>query len=116
DPCSRKAGFQVSFARINQDSISWQQKLEPKKTEMEKALAALARAPYTARQVTFHLPDFIDVVLNAGDARAPLGATVGESLPNWGKVVDEGRGRTVAMTNFYLDVDNRAAFREKATS
>lgn len=116
DPCSRKAGFQVSFARINQDSLAWQQKLEPRKTEMEAELAKLAGAPYKARSVTFHLPDFIDVVLNAGDARSPLGATVGESLPNWGKVVDEGRGRTVAMTNFYVDPDNRAVLREKAES
>ena len=116
DPCSRKAGFQVSFARINQDSIAWQQKLDPRKTEMEGVLAKLAGAPYKARQVTFHLPDFIDIVLNAGDARAPLGATVGESLPNWGPVVDQGRGRTVAMTNLYVDGDNRQVLRDKASS
>lgn len=116
DPCSRKAGFQVSFARINQDSIAWQQKLDPHKNEMEAALAALAGPPYAARSVTFHLPDFINVVLNAGDARAALGATVGESLPNWGPVANEGRGRTVAMTNFYTDADSRAALAEKAAS
>ena len=28
----------------------------------------------------------------------PLGATIGQSLPNWGPVANEGRGRTVAMT------------------
>lgn len=116
DPCSRKAGFQVSFARINQDSLTWQKKLDPHKTEMEGLLAKLAGAPYKARNVTFHLPDFIDIVLNAGDARSPLGATIGESLPNWGPVVDQGRGRTVAMTNFYVDPDNRAVFRAKAES
>jgi hypothetical protein len=116
DPCSRKAGFQVSFALINQDSIAWRQKLDPRKKEMEGVLAKLAGAPYKAHEVTFHLPDFIDVVLNAGDARAPLGATVGESLPNFGPVADQNRGRTMAMTNFYLDADNRAAFREKAAS
>jgi hypothetical protein len=116
DPCSRKAGFQVSFARINQASLAWQQKLDPHKTAMETALAKLAGPPYAARQVTFHLPDFIDVVVNAGDARNALGATVGESLPNWGKVVDEGRGRTVAMTNFYTDEDSRAVLRERASS
>jgi len=116
DPCSRKAGFQVSFARINQASIAWQEKLGPHKAEMEAALAKLAGAPYQARSVTFHLPDFIDVVLNAGDARSPLGATVGESLPNWGPVANEGRGRTVAMTNFYTDPDSRAAGAAKAAS
>jgi hypothetical protein len=66
--------------------------------------------------VTFHLPDFIDIVLNAGDARSALGATIGESLPYRGKVVDEGRGRTVAMTNFYTDDDSRAALHDKASS
>jgi hypothetical protein len=116
DPCSRKAGFQVSFARINQDSIAWQKKLDPLKSELEGALAKLAGAPYKARSVTFHLPDFIDVVLNAGDARSALGATIGESLPNWGPVANEGRGRTVAMTNFYTDPDSRAALAEKASS
>jgi hypothetical protein len=116
DPCSRKAGFQVSFARINRDSIEWQKKLDPQKAKLEGALAKLAGPPYVARKVTFHLPDFIDIVLNAGDARAPLGATVGESLPNWGRVVDEGRGRTVAMTSFYTDEDSRTALHAKAAS
>lgn len=45
EPCSRKAGFHVSFARINQDSLAWQKKLEPFKAEMEGALAALAGRP-----------------------------------------------------------------------
>src|SRR6185295_17289035 len=85
-------------------------------TEMEGAIAKLAGAPYKARKVTFHLPDFIDVVLNAGDARSSLGATVGESLPNWGPVANQGRGRTVAMTNFYLDADNRAILHARAAS
>jgi hypothetical protein len=116
DPCSRKAGFQVSFARINQDSVTWQEKLDPRKAEMEKLLAGLAGAPYKARQVTFHLPDFIDIVLNAGDARNALGATVGESLPNFGPVAEQGRGRTVAMTNLYVDPDNRNIARERAES
>jgi hypothetical protein len=116
DPCSRKAGFQVSFARINQESIAWQNKLEPVKNEMEGALAKLAGPPYKERKVSFHLPDFIDIVLNAGDARSPAGATVGESLPNWGPVANEGRGRTVAMTNFYTDPDSRDAFKGQVES
>jgi hypothetical protein len=116
DPCSRKAGFHVSFARINQDSIAWQKRLEPVKSQMEAALAGLAGAPYKARSVTFHLPDFIDVVLNAGDSRNATGATIGQSLPNWGPVANEGRGRTVAMTNLYTDPDSRAALREEVDS
>ena len=74
----------MSFARINPDGLEWQKKLEPRKAEMEAALAKLAGPPYEARSVTFHLPDFIDIVLNAGEARNPLGAAIGESLPNFG--------------------------------
>jgi len=75
---------------------------------MEKTLATLAGPPYKARDVKFKLPDFIDIVLNAGDARDPHGATIGQSLPNWGKVAEKG-GRTVAMTNINTDVDSRKA-------
>lgn len=116
EPCSLHAGFHVSFARINQDSIEWQKKLEPVKTEMEGALARLAGPPYKARNVSFHLPDFIDIILNAGDSRSALGATIGQSLPNVGPVANEGRGRTVAMTNLYTDKDSEAAFFEQSKS
>ena len=116
EPCSRKAGFHVSFARINQDSIAWQKKLEPVKTDMEKALAELAGPPYKARDVSFHLPDFIDIVLNAGDSRDHAGATIGQSLPNWGPVANEGRGRTVAMTNLYTDEDSKQALTDQVAS
>jgi len=116
EPCSLKAGFHVSFARINQGSLSWQRKLDPKKTAMEEALAKLAGPAYKARKVSFHLPDFIDIVLNAGDSRSPHGATIGQSLPNWGPVANEGRGRTVAMTNLYTDADSRTDLRTQASS
>ena len=116
EPCAAKAGFHVSFARINQDSLRWQSKLDPLKTEMEQVIAELAGAPYEARTVDFHLPDFIDIVLNAGDSRSPFGATVGQSLPNWGPVANEGRGRTVAMTNLYSDPDSQAAARVQTRS
>lgn len=115
EPCSRKAGFHVGFARINQGSLTWQRTLEPVKKEIEQHLATLAGPPYAARDVAFHLPDFIDIVVNAGDARAPMGATIGQSLPNWGPVAEAG-GRTVAMVNFYTDPDSRAALRSQAES
>ena len=108
EPCSRKSGFHVSFARVNQDSLGWQKKLEPVKKEMEAAIARMAGAPYKARDVKFHLPDFIDIVLNAGDSRSAVGATIGQSLPNFGKVAEKG-GRTVAMTNLYTDKDSLEA-------
>jgi hypothetical protein len=107
DPCAWKGGFALQLDRINPDSIQWQQKLEPLKAEMEQQIAKLAGAPYVARDVKFALPDFIDVVLNAGEQRSPSGATVGESLPNWGPVAKAG-GRTVSMTNLYTDADSRA--------
>jgi hypothetical protein len=115
EPCSRKAGFHMSFAYINQGSVAWQRKLEPVKMEMEQALADLAGEPYVARDVAFHLPDFIDIILNAGDSRAAHGATIGQSLPNWGRVAEAG-GRTVAMTNLYTDPDSLAFLEQLASS
>lgn len=116
EPCNLKGGFHVSFARINKDSLAWQEKLAPVKGEMEGALAKLAGKPYAAREVSFHLPDFIDIVLNAGDSRSPRGATIGQSLPNFGKVAAESRGRTVAMTNLYTDPDSRKSLASQASS
>jgi len=116
EPCDRHAGFHVSFARINQGSLKWQRKLEPVKAKMEKAMAKLSGPPYKARKVSFHLPDFIDIIVNAGDSRSPSGATIGQSLPNWGPVANEGRGRTVAMTNIGTDPDSVAASESTAKS
>ena len=116
EPCARKSGFHVSFARVNQDAVAWQQLLEPLKTQLEAALATLAGPPYKSGKVNFHLPNFIDIVLNAGDSRNALGATVGQSLPNWGPVADESRGRTVAMANLYTDMDSQAAMRTQVES
>lgn len=115
EPCAWKAGFAMQLARINLESLQWQKKLEPVKHDMEKALAALAGPAYQARAVQFKLPDFIDVVLNAGDQRNPSGATVGQSLPNWGKVAQKG-GRTVAMVNLYTDADSLESFTQQASS
>ncbi|MBQ4360591.1 MAG: hypothetical protein II767_10065 [Proteobacteria bacterium] len=106
EPCSRKAGFHLTFARINPDALEWQNKLNPLQQEMEEQLATLAGAPYEKRTVSFHLPDFIDIVTNSGDDRDGYGATIGQSLPNWGPVANEGRGRTVAMSNLYTDEDS----------
>jgi hypothetical protein len=75
----------------------------------------MAGAPYKARDVKFKLPDFIDIVLNSGNDRNPHGATIGQSLPNWGKVAERG-GRTVTMTNLYTDEDSRAAAGEQMAS
>ena len=116
EPCSEKAGFHVSFARINTDSLTWQQKLNPLREEMENLLAGMTGEPYRARSVSFHLPDFIDIVLNAGGSRSATGATGGQSLPNWGPVANEGRGRTVVMTNLGNDEDSKATYRQKAGS
>jgi hypothetical protein len=116
DPCNLKAQFHLNLARIDQGSVRWQAKLTPLEDEMEKALGALIGPPYVARKVTFHLPDFIQIVFNAGDDRQPVGATAGESLPNWGKVESEGRGRTVAMTNIGTDPDSKAMNKKRVES
>ncbi len=114
EPCSLKAGFHLTFAKINQDSLSWQKKLSPVEQDMESTLANLIGPAYKARKVTFHLPDFIDIVVNAGDDRNAIGATIGQSLPNWGPVANQGRGRTVAMSNLYTDPDSMMIFRTQS--
>lgn len=116
EPCSRKAGFHLTFAKINPDSLAWQDKLTPLQADMEKVLQKLSRGAYKARNVSFHMPDFIDIIWNSGDDRNPFGATIGQSLPNWGPVAEEGRGRTVAMSNLYTDPDSIALQRKKAES
>ena len=115
EPCSWKAGFALTFARINQASLAWQKKLAPIKQELENEVASLAGKPYRARTVSFKLPDFIDVVLNAGDSRHPLGGVAGQSLPNWGEVAAKG-GRTMLMTNLYTDDDSKQALTEQMSS
>ncbi|MFT3711073.1 MAG: hypothetical protein QM817_25885 [Archangium sp.] len=115
EPCAWKANFALQLARINLASLEWQKKLEPVKADMEKALAAFAGPPYKARDVKFKLPDFIDITINAADQRNPHGATVGQSLPNWGKTAEKG-GRTVVMTNLYTDADSREALAKQAAS
>jgi hypothetical protein len=115
EPCSWKAGFAMTFARINQASLGWQKRLAPIKQELENEVADLAGKPYRARAVSFKLPDFIDVVLNAGDSRHPLGGVAGQSLPNWGAVAAKG-GRTMLMTNLYTDDDSKQALTEQMSS
>jgi hypothetical protein len=107
DPCAWKAGFALQLGRIDPQSLAWKRRLDPLKQDMERALASLAGPPYRVRDVAFQLPDFIEVVLNAGDQRFPTGATVGQSLPNWGPVAEHGR-RTVVMTNIGTDPDSLA--------
>ncbi len=108
EDCSRKAAFHLSLARIDPQSRVWRERLAPVRAEMETTAASLAGAPYVAREVDFELPDFIEVTLNAGDARSPLGATLAQTLPNWGPVAEQG-GRTVVMTNLAEDADSAAA-------
>jgi hypothetical protein len=116
EPCSRKAGFHMTFALINKESLKWQNALTPGLQKMEEDIAKLIGTPYKARKVSFHLPDFIDIIINAGDDRDAFGLTVGQSLPNWGPVANEGRGRTVAMSNVYQDTDSELMKRERAES
>ncbi len=116
DPCSQKGGFHVSFAIINTQSLAWQKKLTPLQQDMENSVAELIGKFYKPQKVSFKLPDFIDIVWNAGDDRTAFGATIGQSLPNWGKVANENRGRTVAMSNLYTDADSMRVRREQASS
>lgn len=116
DPCGVKAGFHMSFAFADKNAVEWKTKLTGVRADLEKAIADAIGAPYVAREVAFHLPEFINIILNAGDSRAPRGATIGQALPNFGKVAAESRGRTVAMANFYGDADSLADFDKRDQS
>lgn len=109
EPCQVKAGYHLSLALLDPSALAWKQKLEPLKRDMEERLSTLVGPDiYAARDVGFELPEFIRVVINAGDSRSAFGATVGQSLPNFGRVARESRGRTVVMVNLYTDVDSMA--------
>ena len=116
EPCQLKAGFHLSLARVDDGALEWEERLSAVRGEMEQRIAAIIGAPYKARDVKFHLPEFINMVVNAGDSRSGLGATIGQSLPNVGKVSEEGRGRTVAMVNLYTDADSMDTMRRQAES
>lgn len=116
DPCGVKAAFHMSFALVDRSALEWKQKLTAVRSDLEAALANLIGAPYGARDVKFELPEFINIVFNAGDSRSSTGATVGQSLPNVGKVAEESRGRTVAMVNIYTDADSIADFHARDRS
>jgi hypothetical protein len=116
DPCGFKSGFHLTLARINEGSLQWQARLSKVQQEMEAAIAQASGPPYQARKVGFDLPDFIDIVINAGDARSPLSGTIGQSLPNFGPVARESRGRTVAMVNLFNEPDSLLSRRSVAES
>jgi hypothetical protein len=115
EPCGWKAGFAFAFGRINEDAAEWQGRLAPIKQDMEADFARLAGPPYRARQVRFKLPDFVDIVLNAGINRFALGIVAGQSLPNWGPWADRG-GRTMIVSNIDADADTRASLATRAAS
>jgi len=116
DACQIKAGFHMSFALIDRSALEWKAKLTAVRSELETTLAGLIGAPYVARAVAFDLPEFINIIINAGDSRDGIGATVGQSLPNFGKVAEESRGRTVAMVNIYTDADTLGDFTKRDRS
>jgi len=69
--------------------FSLQEKLVPVEQTMEETIARIIGKPYAARKVTFHLPDFIDIVINAGDDRRESGATIGQqNASGWDASLD----------------------------
>ncbi len=115
-PCGRKALFHLSFGRMSERAATWRKKLDLFRQQMEREVARLAGRPYRAREADFRLPDFVEIVLNAGDSRRPHGAYIGQSLPNFGPLAESGHRRTVAMTNLYADPDSHAQLRAQAES
>ena len=107
-PCGRKSMFGMTLGRFDRRSRAWKRKLALIESKMEQSLAALAGPPYKARDVDFSVPDFVTVLLNAGDSRRPIGAYIGQSVPLRGPLVEAGLQRTLAFSNLYADPDSRA--------
>lgn len=114
DVCQVKAGFGMTLGLVDPASLAWQERLLPYRQEMEDRFARAVGASYRARKVEFGLPDFLRVVLYAGDGQSPLGATLGQTLPNFGRVAEAGRGRTMVMTNIRTDADSLREMAEQA--
>ena len=115
-PCGRRAMMHLSLGRTDRRSRTWKRKLELVKSKMEEQVASLAGPPYRARNVELQVPDFVNIVLNAGDARRPAGAYIGVSFPNAGPLAKAGRRRTVAFPNLYADADSRASLEKTVKS
>ncbi|MEM1025052.1 MAG: hypothetical protein AAGD10_08100 [Myxococcota bacterium] len=115
-PCGRKPLYHLSFGRMSERAATWRRKIDLFRQDMEQEVARLAGRPYRARPADFRLPDFVEIILNAGDSRRPHGAYIGQSLPNFGPLAESGRRRTVAMTNLYADPDSHAQLRAQAES
>ncbi|MEM7676555.1 MAG: hypothetical protein AAF449_11180, partial [Myxococcota bacterium] len=113
-PCGRKAMVQLSFGQVDRRSRAWKRKLALVESQMEQKLASLAGRTYRARNVDFKAPDFVNIILNAGDARRPTGAYIGQSLPRQGPMVQAGKQRTLAFSNLYSDLDSRAQLKSLA--
>jgi len=113
EPCQVKAGFQLMFGLVNQDSKKWKDRLEKLKQEMEKDYAALIGRSYRARKITFKTPEFAEIIIDAGEARHGLGAVSGTSLPNWGQA--SKNRRTIVFTNFYTDPVSMEVSKKKAS-
>ncbi len=107
-PCRRKAMFHVSFGRVDRSGIAWKRKIAMIQSRMEEELSDLAGPAYAARPVELSLPDFVRVILNAGDSRRPRGAYIGNNLPTAGPLAKAGRARSISFVNMYADRDSRA--------
>ncbi|MBN1336590.1 MAG: hypothetical protein JXB39_11585 [Deltaproteobacteria bacterium] len=114
DLCQEKAGFGLTLGLVDPRYLAWNKRLEPLKHAMEKAIAQVVGPPYEARRIAFRMPEFLQVVRYAGEARSPLGATLGQTLPNWGAVADANRNRTMVMTNIRSDPDSVREYEAKA--
>ena len=109
-PCRRKALFQLSFGRFDRKTQIWKKKLALVKDKMESRLAELAGRPYRRRDVDLGIPDFVHIILNAGETRRPVGAYIAYVLPRTGPIAEAGRRRTISFTNLYSDSDSQARF------
>ncbi|MEZ4248167.1 MAG: hypothetical protein R3B99_08015 [Polyangiales bacterium] len=115
DPCSLKAGFHLTFARIDRDSLIWQDRLAPvRQSSRPRSPRSSPRLPSARRRLPsarLHRPSSRTSATTATPSARRSGRP-----PELGPVAEESRGRTVAMTNLYTDSDSLARRREVAAS
>lgn len=86
DACGVRAHYHINVGVKNFRASANTQKYAPYVQAWEERIAQLIGHPewYAAQQIKIHMPEFIDVMFQAGDDLGNAnGTTIGQTLPNW---------------------------------
>lgn len=84
DEWQKKAGAHMTFGLIDAEAAKSAEFYRSIRQKLEQGFAEVIGPPYAARQVDVELPDFVNVVMENGDARGSVtGSAAAQTLPNW---------------------------------